>query len=155
MLFQNCRLVNYRELKEQNFEKKFCIPLFMGKWIYQCIFGEKNYTQKYRLKQHVLRQHFFKKLIRREQNLYCFKKIQWNSNNNYILVWYRTHQQMTKLRCFKIWDVNPTTLQPLNKPWQTDHELCTTFSWVTCYRYNGLLEAEPNFDRGNGGKNFK
>ena len=31
----------------------------MGKRRYQCIFCEKNYTRKYRLKQHVLRQHFF------------------------------------------------------------------------------------------------
>jgi hypothetical protein len=28
-----------------------------------------------------------------------------------------------------------------------DQELYTTCSWVTYYRYSGLLEAEPNFDR--------
>jgi hypothetical protein len=27
-----------------------------------------------------------------------------------------------------------------------DQELYTTCSWVTYYRYSGLLEAEPNFD---------
>ena len=32
----------------------------MGKRRYQCISCEKNYTRKYRLKQHVLRQHFSK-----------------------------------------------------------------------------------------------
>ena len=36
-----------------------------------------------------------------------------------------------------------------------DQELCTTCNWVTYYRYSRLLEAESNFDRGNGGKNFK
>ena len=37
------------------------MPFFLGKRKYQCIFCEKNYTRKYRLKQHVLRQHFFSK----------------------------------------------------------------------------------------------
>ena len=31
------------------------------------------------------------------------------------LVWYRAHQQITKLWCFNIWEFNPATLQPLNK----------------------------------------
>jgi hypothetical protein len=38
---------------------------------------------------------------------------------------------------------------------KTDQELCTTCNWVTYNRYSGLLEAELNFDRGNGGKNFE
>ena len=67
-------MTSYKQVKilykSNILKKKICIPFFMGKRRYQCIFCEKNYSRKYRLKQHVLRQHFiFQKWLRREQKL--------------------------------------------------------------------------------------
>ena len=53
-----------------------------------------------------------------------FKKIRWNYNNSYILVFYLTHLQMTRLKCFmfymiwKIWKKSKLNSEMIWKIWK-------------------------------------
>ena len=106
----------------QNFEeKKISIPWFMGKRRYQCTSCDKNYTRKYRLKQHVLRQYFFKKMTSAGAELIKLQEDTMKLQLRLYISLIPYTIADDKIKMLQNWDVNPTTLQPLSKTWLKNH----------------------------------